>query len=159
MALNSALDRSSEETIAIWKKSYRDRYAQIPVITGLFLGRCPVQDQDTGLQLLCRDPAKILSPIFEKMTTGICMSATLHPIEFYRDMLGISQDKSLYLQYRSTFPEENKAMYIVPNISTAYRDRERDKQKTADVISQVIQATPGNVAVFFPSFACPTDPY
>ena len=153
LSFNSALERSSDETIAIWKKTYRDRKAQIPVITGLFLGRCPVQDLDTGLQLLCRDPSKILQPIFEKMTTGICMSATLHPIEFYRDMLGISQDNSLYLQYRSTFPEENRAMYIVPQISTAYRDRERDKQKTADTISQVIQSTPGNVAVFFPSFA------
>ena len=153
LAMHAAIERASEETIAIWKKSYRDRRAKIPTVLGLFMGECPVEDSDTGLQLLCRDPSLILAPIFKKMNTGICMSATLHPVAFYQDMLGISNDESLAMQYKSPFPEENKAAYILPQVSTAYRNRDRDKQKTAELISQVLQATSGNTAVFFPSFA------
>jgi len=38
-------------------------------------------------------------------------------------------------------------------VSTAYRDRGPDADRTAGIIGRCVTATPGNVAVYFPSFA------
>ena len=42
-------------------------------------------------------------------------------------------------------------------MSTAYRDRERDRVRTAELIGDAVMATPGNVAVYFPSFKMMAD--
>ena len=80
------------------------------------------------------------------------MSATLHPSEFYRDLFGLEPERSVDMKYNSTFPPEHRAAYILPQVSTAYRHRERDREATAKLISESVKSIPGNTAVFFPSF-------
>jgi DNA excision repair protein ERCC-2 len=67
--------------------------------------------------------------------------------------LGIQDAHRVEIRSPSYFPESHRASFVIPSISTAYRDRERDREKTAKIIDDIIENTPGNIAVFFPSFA------
>lgn len=153
----SALDRSGEETLAVWCRGIHDQgryrrrplpptrpHADIPTLT---------RDARTGLHLLCRDPSKLLGPIFKKLSAAVCMSATLNPVDFYRSMFGLTEEHGPAASFPSPFPPERRQVLLVPSVSTAYRDRQRDQQATADLISEAIAVVPGNLAVFFPSFA------
>jgi len=51
------------------------------------------------------------------------------------------------------FPPENCRVLLAPRVSTRFADRREHAPRTAALISQVVAATPGNVAVYFPSFA------
>jgi DNA excision repair protein ERCC-2 len=131
--VRAAVDRGGEETIAIW----RDQRAREPA----------------GLKLLCRDPAVLLRPTFEGLAGSVIMSATLAPVDFYRSTLGLDPDRTVDSQYASPFPPSNRRVVIVPDVSTEYRHRARDRDAIAAHVSAVVQAVPGNVAVYFSSFA------
>ncbi len=131
--VRSAVDRGGEETVAI----LRDERAR----------------EGAGLKLLCRDPAMLLGATFEDVSASIVMSATLAPVEFYQSTLGIRTDRCVDAQYHSPFPPENRRVVVVGDVSTEYRHRARDRDAIAEHIGQVVAAVPGNVAVFFSSFA------
>ena len=42
---------------------------------------------------------------------------------------------------------------VIPEISTTYRERERDAPRTAQIIDTIVAQHHGNYGVFFPSFA------
>jgi DNA excision repair protein ERCC-2 len=155
LRLHSALERAGEETIGMWRKGSRDRRrdfgAQMQGV--LFTPQSPAKDHGTGLKLLCRDPSALLGRVLAKAGGSIGMSATLQPFDFYQSMLGLSPETCHQRVYPSTFPQENRAAYILPQVSTAYRHRERDSHGTAKLISSAVRGIPGNVAVFFSSFA------
>lgn len=131
--VRAAVDRGGEETIAIW----RDQRAKEPA----------------GLKLLCRDPAVLLSPTFEGLAGSVVMSATLAPVDFYRSTLGLDPDRAVDSQHASPFPPSNRRVVVVPNVSTEYRHRARDRDAIAAHVSASVLAVPGNVAVYFSSFA------
>jgi DNA excision repair protein ERCC-2 len=81
------------------------------------------------------------------------MSATLSPDDFYRRVLGLNPDKIVRIDHPSPFPPEHRRVLVCPEVSTAWRDRERDRHRTAELVSDAIRCVPGNVAVFCPSFA------
>jgi DNA excision repair protein ERCC-2 len=68
-------------------------------------------------------------------------------------MMGIPADRLSHRREPCPFPPEQRLVRICGEVSTAWRDRERDREATAALISEAIGAIPGNVAVFFPSFA------
>lgn len=164
--LRSALERADDETVVIWRRSWKDRrmrmrrpkvatsqmsllgggHSDAVVLTG-------VRGEETGLKLLCRDPAGILGPLFDKLAGAVCMSATLAPEDFYRAMFGVNEDNSAAAEFPSPFPPEQRQVLIAPGVSTEYRRRDRDRESTAALISEAILTIPGNVAIFFPSFA------
>jgi DNA excision repair protein ERCC-2 len=153
-----ALERSGEETVALWRRHRRygrrggAERQQLSLMGGT-PGVVSIDDECTGLRLLCRDPSRLLRPVMEGLDSVICMSATLTPTDFYRQMLGLSEDRLEVLDRPSPFPPENRSVMVVPSVSTQYRHRERDREATAALIQQSLEATPGNLAVFFPSFA------
>ncbi|MCO4746678.1 MAG: PD-(D/E)XK nuclease family protein [Proteobacteria bacterium] len=103
--------------------------------------------------LLCLDPSPFLGPRIEGLGGFVGASATLSPPRFYRDLLGLNPDHMHHLRIEGVFPPENRKVLVGTRVSTAYRDRRRDAQPTADLLQECIRAVPGNVAVFFPSFA------
>jgi DNA excision repair protein ERCC-2 len=156
LRLHSVMSKAGEETVVLWRKVGRDKYNKKGFANRKKLfssSTIPVKNISTGLQLLCRDPSRFLKPFFEKIGSAICMSATLQPFVFYEQVLGIPQDRLFRLQYSSNFPTENRAAFIIPNVSTTFANREKEKIRIADTISSIIETTPGNVAVFFSSFA------
>jgi len=156
LRFKSALERAQGETMALWRRGPMDRFrrrrrrsvnipgADIPTLT---------RDPRTGLKLLCRDPSRLLGPLFHKLAGAVCMSATLAPADFYQAMFGLTEDNSTAAAFPSPFPTERRQVVVVPTVSTEYRFRERDRADTAALISESIAVTPGNMAIFFPSFS------
>lgn len=158
--LRTALQRAGEETVAIWRRGRRRRRARSrPAAPAgqLALLRGPSERPDLrdpgGLKLLCREPAKVLGPLFKELGGSLCMSATLEPLDFYAAMMGIPEDRLAHRREPCPFPPEQRLVRVCGEVSTAWRDRERDREATAALLSEALAAVPGNVAVFFPSFA------
>ena len=118
----------------------------------------PLIDQAVGreeLRLLCLDPASYLGPRIERLGGLVACSATLSPHRFYLDLLGLGHrsDTVDRLVVPSPFPAENRPVLVAPRVSTLFRDREAHAPRTARLLQDGIEAVPGNVAVYFPSFA------
>lgn len=106
-----------------------------------------------GLRLLCLDPSAWLAERHRRLGGLIATSATLRPAKFYQDLLGIDPNQSHHLSLASPFPAERRPVFVVPTLSTAWRDRVAAAPATAALISALVAATPGNTAVYFSSFA------
>ena len=80
------------------------------------------------------------------------MSGTLNPTEMFADLLGFPKD-SLQKSYSSPFQEKNKLSLIVPRTSTKFKMRSEEQYKRiAHICAEMVDAIPGNSAVFFPSY-------
>jgi DNA excision repair protein ERCC-2 len=114
------------------------------------------QDSKYGLQIKlshsCLDPSIVTKTVFERIHAGVIMSGTLKPTFMYKDVLGITN--GIEKEYGSPFPPENKLNLIVPETSTKFNLRgETMYKRIAEICSNVSSLTPGNVALFFPSYA------
>jgi len=147
----TVLGHAQDETLVICTKGYKDRRIKKDNGLQLFSSWAP-RDEATSIALLNRDPSLMLAPIFKGFQSSIIMSATLEPMEYYVNMFGIDTKHASLLRYPSFFPKGNKACFVVPTISTKYRDRDRDRKRTAQILSDIIASTRGNIAIFFPSF-------
>jgi DNA excision repair protein ERCC-2 len=155
LRLNQSLDKAGRETVVIWRRGQLDRLTRSRAAKKarkVWGKDAWCIDMNTGIQLLCRDPVRLLEPHFRDAFSTLVMSATAQPFDFYQDLLGLSEKRICRLNYPSPFPPENSFHAVVADVSTAYRDRDRDRLKTAEQIRHAVLATPGNVAVYFPSF-------
>jgi DNA excision repair protein ERCC-2 len=81
------------------------------------------------------------------------MSGTLKPQEMYRDLLGLDDARTELREYSSPFPRQNRLSLLVTGITTKYASRtEEEYGRIAGKASEVLNAIPGNAAIFFPSF-------
>ncbi|WP_407271818.1 ATP-dependent DNA helicase [Radiobacillus sp. PE A8.2] len=108
------------------------------------------ENSEVHLKLFCLDPSALLKQMGKNYRTKIYFSATLSPLDYYRDMLGAS-DEDYWLSVPSPFAKENVEVAIQP-LSTRYRDREKTKAPMAKMIGQVAKEHDGNFLVFFPSY-------
>lgn len=102
------------------------------------------------LKLFCIDPSTLLKEITSINRSTIYFSATLHPINYYKYILGSSEDDSA-LRLSSPFDSNNlkKSIY---SISTKYKDRKYTILDLVNSVSKEIINSEGNTLVFFPSF-------
>ena len=107
---------------------------------------------DGILKIICCDPSRLLARRLRGFHASIAMSATLEPLEYFRDVLGFSRHASKLLSVPSPFPPENRLFLVADNISTRYKDRMAGYQRIGELISRVVSIRPGNYLVFFPSF-------
>ena len=98
------------------------------------------------------DPALIGKPIFEKSCGSILMSGTLFPPSMYSDILGIPENRSNSVEYKSGFPLENRPIIIASDVTSKFTEREASFSAISKHISSVLEKTPGNVAIFAPSY-------
>lgn len=117
---------------------------------------CSTPGQET-VGLLCLDPSVHLGPRIERLGGFVGCSATLSPVEFYRDLMGLDREKLENVRVGSFFPSENRRVIVAPRVSTLFRDRQSHAPRTAKLLQQCICAVPGNTAVYFPSFAMLND--
>ena len=103
--------------------------------------------------LLCLDPSRALGERLGRLSGFVGLSATLRPAAFHRDLLGLPEDGTDVVDVGSPFPPERLHVVVAPRISTAFRDRLRHAEPTARLLEQCVAAVPGNVAIYFPSFA------
>ncbi|MCD6414478.1 MAG: ATP-dependent DNA helicase [Candidatus Diapherotrites archaeon] len=120
-----------------WKKDKKE-YVRV-------LGR-------NGVKYTCLDPSIATGPVIEEAHSVIAMSGTLTPMDMYRDILGFPKD-TILKEYQSPFPANNKSTLICDLATTKYSRRgELEYRKIASLLEGIIKETPGNSAVFFPSY-------
>ncbi len=99
------------------------------------------------------DPGMVAAPIFEQAAGSILMSGTLYPPSMYADILGFTK-LTTHAHYTSPFAAKRRPVLIAKDVTTKFSER---SQENSFLIQQHIQtlidATPGNIAVFAPSYA------
>jgi DNA excision repair protein ERCC-2 len=103
------------------------------------------------LRYRCLDPGVITKPVFDEAYSTIIMSGTLTPTHMYAEVLGASDAQQLTLL--SPFPQENRLNIIIPKTTTKFTTRSAQMyQEMAAICAQIVNAVPGNSAIFFPSY-------
>jgi len=103
------------------------------------------------LTITCCNASRHLKNRMAHFNSVVAFSATLKPANFYRQLSGFSEDTP-FMEFPTAFPPENRKLLIIPQVSTAYRDRERNYSKIAEAISRLMAQEPGHYLAFFPSF-------
>lgn len=111
------------------------------------------RSRDLYVGMLCLDPSSYLRPRIARLGALVAASATLSPPSFYQDLLGLDAERSERVVVGSPFHPSNRCILVAPGVSTTYRDRPRDAPATAALIEELAGVVPGNLAVYFPSFA------
>ena len=105
------------------------------------------------VEAFCLDPS-LGAEIIKHFHSTIHMSGTLEPLEEYRDSLGLPEDTEL-VSYPSPFPEKNRKILFVKDVSTKYDEFLKDEKmvtRMGKYISNICNSFPKNTMVFFPSF-------
>lgn len=108
---------------------------------------------DISINLTCLDSSDKLDNLIKDKMPVVFFSATLSPYEYYRNVLiGKDADYCRSIELASPFPPENLEILIDTSISTVYKERAFNTDKTAKRICEEIINRRGNYLVFFPSF-------
>lgn len=104
------------------------------------------------IHLYCVRPARSLRLCLDKGTSTIFFSATLLPVNYYKDLLtGEADDYAVYA--RSPFDAAKRLLLIGTDVSSRYTRRgDREYGRMAEYILQTVRARKGNYLVFFPSY-------
>lgn len=109
-------------------------------------------DSKFMLKLLCNNPASNLKQNLDKGISTVFFSATLLPIQYFKDMLTGEDDRALYA--KSVFDTKKRALLIAKDVSSKYtRRNEVEYCNIAEYISSCINIRKGNYLVFFPSYS------
>ena len=104
------------------------------------------------IKLLCMEPAAKLKKIMDNTKASVLFSATLLPMNYYKEQLGgIEDDYAIYAP--SPFSPDKRIVMIGRDVSTKYTRRTRDEYlKVADYIESFVRMKKGNYMVFFSSY-------
>jgi len=115
-------------------------------------GQRPAAESPEALQIVCADASRQLADRLAGFHSVIAMSATLTPLEYYRQMLGFDPEHTDTLNLPSPFPPERRRVVIVPSVLTTYRRRHDSYGRIASVIAATAAAQPGHYLALFPSY-------
>jgi DNA excision repair protein ERCC-2 len=108
---------------------------------------------NTTLFYNCLDPGLLMGEVIDETKSFVLMSATLFPLEMYRDILGFKKENSYLESYKSPFPEKNRLVQVIPRTTSTFRERnEQQYRSIAGICSEIIESCKGNIALFFPSY-------
>jgi len=108
-------------------------------------------DNNFMLKLLCTNPSRSLRKCLDKGRSTVFFSATLLPIQYYKDMLADEDDNAVYAH--SVFDPANRGIYVANDVSSKYtRRNETEFYNIASYINTVVSKKEGNYLVFFPSY-------
>jgi DNA excision repair protein ERCC-2 len=152
------VDQFEQAGTAVREKAQRSSIARIAEFLASWVshdgGFVRYTEQKEGgiiLHHACLDAGLVSADVFERAYASVVMSGTLTPPEFFRDVLGVSRAELKV--YGSPFPPENRLALIVPKASTQYQLRTPAMyERIASICLQIIDAVPGNSALFFPSY-------
>ncbi len=116
--------------------------------------RIQTHGNDKKISYKLLDPSILSAPIFKELHSSIIMSGTLHPVNMYRDLLGLEPERTMSGNYPSPFPKENRSVVVTPSLTSLYAKRTESMYASyARNITWIADGLPGNIAVFFPSYA------
>ena len=110
------------------------------------------EDEKLIVKLLCIDPNRMVKACNKRARAGVMFSATLFPMEYYRDLLG-AQDEDESVLAKSVFPRENRLILTAGDVTSRFEERtDENYEKIAAYIYRTVKVKSGNYMVFFPSF-------
>lgn len=111
------------------------------------------------LHLYCVNPSVNLQECLERGKSTIFFSATLLPVNYYKNLLSSKKDN--YAVYAdSAFREEQRLLFIGRDVSSLYTRRTLGEfHRIVLYIQQVLRAKKGNYLIFFPSYRFMEDVY
>ncbi len=110
------------------------------------------EDKNFNLHLYCIDPSAQLQDRLRLARATVYFSATLLPIDYYKDLL--CNDKDVYAIYvDSVFDQKNRLLMLGTDVTSKYTRRGDDEyMKFATYINTIVNAKQGNYMVFGPSY-------
>ncbi|OSZ74561.1 ATP-dependent DNA helicase [Hydrogenophaga sp. IBVHS1] len=97
------------------------------------------------------DPGPLLKPRWEAAHSATLFSATLRPMDYVSQLLGLPDDTAR-LEVPSPFDPSQLRVRVTPDISTRYNDRDESLNRLVDVMATQFAERPGNYLAFFSSF-------
>ncbi|HEX2955659.1 MAG TPA: ATP-dependent DNA helicase [Chitinispirillaceae bacterium] len=110
-----------------------------------------VNETEVIAKLFCVDPSFLMSETLKRGRSTIFFSATLAPLEYYRKILGGTENDKL-IALSSPFDKSNRCILVAGDVSTRYQNREKSVNVLAGYLQNVIEHKMGNYMVFFPSY-------
>lgn len=109
---------------------------------------------DTELKVFCKDPSRHLASRHRRFKAVVAMSATLEPLDFYADVLGISRLRNwTCCAFGSPFPRAHRLIAVDTSVSTRFADRDAALPEVCRRLGRLVTHRPGNYLAFFPSYA------
>ncbi|MFA6049468.1 MAG: ATP-dependent DNA helicase [Candidatus Micrarchaeia archaeon] len=110
--------------------------------------------RERGLRLCCLDASKA-TKILNNARASVSMSGTLMPLEYYRDIFGLDEGRTILKEYPSPFEKEHKLNVIINSVTTRYAMR---SQSQYEAIAAKLQAAISamhsrETAIFFPAYS------
>ncbi len=96
-------------------------------------------------------PAPFLAPRFAAAHASVLFSATLAPLDFYGDILGLPATRA-WVDVPSPFRADQLTVRLARRVSTRFRHREASLAPIARLMAEQFAARPGNYLAFFSSF-------
>lgn len=112
---------------------------------------CGGDGQDRVVELVCTVPGDHIRECMSGFHGSARVSGSLTPASVFQRIHG-AVDSAHVLISDGCFPREHFGVYVVTDISTYYRDRDRTLGRVASLIGGVCTQTQGNYLVALPSF-------
>jgi DNA excision repair protein ERCC-2 len=103
------------------------------------------------VRLFCLDPSFLLRQALARGKAAVFFSATLTPIDYYRALLGGSEEDPL-LQLPSPFPPQHLAVLVQDRIRTHFKARAESLPDVVQAIASLVEGRRGNYIAYFPSY-------
>ena len=105
------------------------------------------------LKLLCINPKENLKECMLRGRSTILFSATLLPIQYYKELLG-GEEEDYEVYAKSIFDNEKRALFIANDVTSKYTRRSREEYfHIAAYIASIVNSRVGNYMVFCPSYS------
>lgn len=120
---------------------------------------CEHTDEGFMYKLFCVNPGNNISECLAKGRMGVFFSATLLPINYYKELLtGNTEEYAIYAN--SPFDINKRLLMIGKDVTSRYTRRNNiEYSKIKEYISGITEAKKGNYLVFFPSYKYMNDVY
>ena len=109
------------------------------------------QAGDVTVRLFCLDPSFLLGQALGRGASAVLFSATLTPLDYFRDILGGGAGDEL-VALESPFEVDKLCLLAADNVSTRFQHRERSAGRVAELIGSFVSRKTGNYIVYFPSY-------
>lgn len=104
------------------------------------------------IKIFCIDPSGILDVCLARAVSSVLFSATLTPIDYFRDILGCG-GRARQISVPSPFPKENLCLVAYTGAGVRHSVREGNISNIALAIATAVSAKKGNYMVYFPSYS------
>jgi len=106
------------------------------------------------LTLHLLDPGLVSKSVFNHSGGSILMSGTLYPPKMYANLLALPEMNTSTVAYASPFAAQRRPVVVATDVTTKYTQRGPENTRAIrQHIQSLIDASPGNVAIFAPSYA------